>query len=151
MEDDLERSLISALLNGSNWILDREAVERFHKLCVYDCENIKWARSVEQVQYLDINDVTNGVRKYSISLNSSPFMGIDEFREWMRRYPAGTKFIVSVSPGGGRFNTEELEAADPELNHLLQERKLEVLNLASADIYGRCIHEPGAKPLQAQR
>jgi len=149
LEHDLERFLISALLNGSNWVLDREAVERLHKQCVFDCEEFKWTRSVQQVQYLTINDWPGGVR-YSISLNSSPLMTIEEFRAWMRRYPAGTKFIVSVSPGGGRFNAEELEAADPGLSRLLQERKLEVLNLASADIYGRCIHEPGARTLQAR-
>jgi len=132
-------------------VLDRHAVERLRKLCVYDCDDLKWARSVEQVQYLTINDWSNNLRRYSLSTSSSPPMGIDEFRDWMRRYPAGTQFIVSVSPGGGWFNSEELAMADPELSRLLQERKLEVLNLSAADVYGRCVHEPGARTLRERK
>jgi hypothetical protein len=133
--DDLEATLVSALLDGPSWSPEPERIDRLRHLCIYQCDSLKWALSTKQIQRLVIWDEGHGdVRFVSIS---HP-VNIHECKRWIQRFPAGTRFVVTMWPGNAPLTAAQVDARYPNLGELMRNRKLEILNVLPYDGYGRC-------------
>jgi hypothetical protein len=134
-EDDLEAALLSALLDGRNWSPEQGRIDRLRRLCVYRCDSLKWARSTEQLQQLAISDGGYGDVGYASGSHSVNF---NDFQEWIRRFPAGTRFSVTVWPGNAPLTAAELDTRYPNLGKVMRKLQFEIVNLLPYDEYGRC-------------
>jgi hypothetical protein len=139
--DDLEYALINALHEGQAWLPDESMIQRLHRLCVYECESLKWARSTDKVQSL----VVDGMRIPPLFMRgyaSDPFR---EFEAGLARFPAGTRFEVKVMPGFQALTSAQIKRRHPELGRLLREHKLIVVDTLAFDEFGRCRQSLGSE------
>ena len=134
-EDDLEAALLSALLDGRGWSPESKRIERLHQLCVYRCDGLRWARSTEQVQQVMIWDWSRGDVRFMIGFHP---VGFDEFHRWIQRFPVGTTFSVTVSPGNAPLTAAEVDKQYPKLGELMRTLKLQIVDVLPYDEFGRC-------------
>lgn len=134
-EDDLEAALLSALLHGRSWSPQQRRIDRLRHLCVYRCDSLQWARSTEQLQQLVISDGGHG--DVGFASGSHP-VDFNDFPEWIQRFPAGTRFSVTVWPGNALLTAAQLDIRYPNLGKLMRKLQLEIVNLLPYDEYGRC-------------
>jgi hypothetical protein len=134
-EKDLEATLLSALLNGRNWLPEPERIDRLRQLCVYRCDSLKWARSTEHSQRLVISDDGHGRIGF---LSVSYPVDFDAFKGWIQRFPAGTRFEITVWPGNAPLTEAQVATRYPYLGELMRNLKLEIAGVLPYDEYGRC-------------
>jgi hypothetical protein len=132
-EKDLEAMLLSALLNGRNWLPESQRINRLRQLCVYRCDSLKWARSTEQSQHFLIWELNEGDPHFGDLTNS-----FDDFEGWIQRFPAGTRFEITVSPGNAPLTAAQVDTRYPYLGELMRKLKLEIADVLPYDEYGRC-------------
>jgi hypothetical protein len=133
---DLEESLQSAILDGYGWTIESRDIQRLHQLCVYRCEDLKWARSIGQVQRLSIWDGFDGVRHFTVGSQTLDADGLDR---WIRRFPPETRFIATTSAfGRQRFGSVPAQAMYPELGRIFRKHNLRLVDDSAFDEYGRC-------------
>jgi hypothetical protein len=134
-DDDPEAALLSALLDGRSWSPQPDRIERLRHLCVYRCDRLKWARSTEQLQPLVISDGGHG----DVGFGSVSYpVDFSEFQRWMQRFPAGTRFAVTVWPGNAPLTAAQVDTRYPNLSKLMHKLNLEIVNVLPYDEYGRC-------------
>jgi hypothetical protein len=132
-EKDLEAALLSALLNGRSWLPEPHRIDRLRQLCVYRCDNLKWARTTEQTQHFPIWELNEGDPHFGDLTNS-----FDDFKAWIQRFPAGTSFEINAFPGNAPLTEAEVDSRYPDLGALMRRLKLKILNVLPYDEYGRC-------------
>jgi hypothetical protein len=132
-ETDLERALLSALLDGPSWLPEPGRIDRLRRLCVYQCDGLKWARTTEQLQHFPIWEQNEGDVHYGSITNS-----FDDFKGWIQRFPAGTRFEVEKFPGNAPLTEAEVNARYSDLGPLMRKLKLKIVNVLPYDEYGRC-------------
>lgn len=134
-ENDQEAALLSALLDGRNWFPEPGMLDRLRHLCVYRCEELKWERSTDQVQRLAISDWNQGEIGF---INVSRPVGFNDFEQWSQRFPAGTRFAISLSPGNAPLNSAQLNVRYFKVGELMHRLRLEIVDTLPYDEYGRC-------------
>jgi hypothetical protein len=134
-EDDLEAALQAALLDGRSWAPEPALIDRLRHLCVYRCDDLKWERSTEQVQRLTITDENQGDIGF---ISVSRPVTFDEFRDWIQRFPAGTRFSVTRWPGNAPLTASQVDIKYPNVGQLMRKLNLEIVNTLPYDDYGRC-------------
>jgi hypothetical protein len=115
--------------------------ERLHRLCVYDCESLKWARSFDQLQYLTVNDGNNSAPTYGVASYEPLYLHLEDLPSWAQRIPAGTRFVVIVYRGGERLTPARIRVRYPELSSLFHKHKWEAVNVSAFDDHGRCLDQ----------
>lgn len=134
-EDDLEAALLSALLDGRSWSPEPARIDRLRRLCVYQCGSLEWARSTEQLQRLVISDGGHGDIGF---VSISHPVNLNECKRWIQRFPAGTRFVVTMWPGNAPLTAAQVDARYPKLGELMRKLKMEIADVLPHDEYGRC-------------
>ena len=62
----------------------------------------------------------------------------DEFRDWIQRFPAGTRFSVTRWPGNAPLTASQVDIKYPNVGQLMRKLNLEIVNTLPYDDYGRC-------------
>jgi len=134
-QDDLEAALQAALLDGRSWAPEPALIDRLRHLCVYRCDDLKLERSTQQLQRLTITDSNQGDIGF---ISVSRPIAFDEFKDWIQRFPAGTKFVFTVWPGNAPLTASQVDIKYPNLGQLMRKLNLEIVNALPYDEYGRC-------------
>jgi len=61
----------------------------------------------------------------------------DDFKAWIRWFPAGTSFEIDALPGNAPLTEAEVEARS-DLGALMRKLKLKIVNVLPYDKYRRC-------------
>lgn len=131
---DLEHTLIRALLDGRNWLPTQSTIERLKKLCVDQCEYLKWERSADQVQRLNFDGYkTPGMFQEGFVSEESK-----DLEASLQRFPSGTKFEVTLYPGNAPLTQAMVDRSYPELGRFMRQQKFEIVDTLAYDGYGRC-------------
>lgn len=141
-EDDLEYALLEAILEGRSWLPTQPRIDRLHRLCVHQCRSLLWARSVDQVQPLTVD----GMRVPPLFSGGRRSDAVRDFEAVWGRFPAGSRFAVTVSPGMQPLTAHQMDSRYPELGRFMREHQFIIVDRLAFDEYGRCRRGEGSSP-----